>query len=68
MLSRHPILSLGTFSRPMEAMAGLYKVSSPKKHPRYPMCLSGPPNPAAKAVSRGQPWVLGRSLLDSNTL
>ena len=26
--------------------------------------LSGPPNPAAKAVSRGQPWVLGRSLLD----
>ena len=26
MLSRHPILSLGTFSRPMGAMVGLYKV------------------------------------------
>ena len=32
------------------------------------LCLSGPPNPAAKAVSRSQPWVLGRSLPDCNTL
>ena len=44
MLSRHPILSLGTFSRPIGAMLGLYKVRAPKKHPRYPMC-----KPAHKA-------------------
>jgi hypothetical protein len=37
MLSMHPILSLGTLSRPMGAMIGLYKVRSPQKHPRYPM-------------------------------